>query len=287
MISVVLPTRDGERRVGRAIESILAQTFAELELLVVDNGSDDGTRAVAERYAARDARVRVLVETRRGVAPARNRGLGEARFPWIAVQDDDDVSHPERLAALVEATRRDPRLVLVGSWAAVWSEAEGPREPFHHALTDFDIRLQMRNGPCPFVASSTLFRRDAALAVGGYLDEYFHCDDYCLWTRLLPKGRFGNLPRHLVVYRHQDPRTRPEVAEGQREATKRLMARYFKPLRAPERWWLRRRLARLAPIARAQIALDWPPELVARYGLEAAFTRRAAAPAPEAPLTTA
>lgn len=273
MITVLLSTRNGERSIARAIDSILAQTFRDFELLVVDNASTDGTFAVAQRYAALDPRVRVVHEPVPGLAPARNRGLAEARFGWIALQDDDDVSHPERLASLVAAIRRDPRLVVIGSWAVVWSEPEGLRAPFHHALTDFDLRLQLRRGPCPFIAPSTLFRRDDALAVGGFRDDFFYCDDYCLWARLRERGRFANLPRHLVVYRHQDPATRPEVAVRQCEATQRLLAHYFKPLRAPERWWLRHRLERLRPLAEAQIALDWPPELVQRYQLETAFSR--------------
>jgi glycosyltransferase involved in cell wall biosynthesis len=287
VITVLLSTRNGERTISRAIESVLAQTFRDFELLVVDNASTDGTRALAERYAARDARVRVVHEPVRGLAPARNRGLAEARHGWIALQDDDDVSHPERLEAVAAAVRRDPRLVVVGSWAVVWSEPEGLRAPFHHALTDFDLRLQMRRGPCPFIAASTLFRRDAAIAVGGFRDDFFYCDDYCLWARLQACGRLQNLPRHLVVYRHQDPATRPDVYARQREATARLMARYFKPLGTLERFWLRKRLERLRPLADARIPLDWPPELVHRYRLEDAFSRRLETPFPEACLTTA
>jgi len=287
VITVMLNTRNGEHTVARAIESVLAQSFRDFELLVVDNASSDRTWDIAESYAARDPRVRLVHEPVAGLAPARNRGLAEARFPWIAIQDDDDVSHPERLAALVEATRRDPGLVVVGSWAVVWSEDEGLRAPFHHALTDYDLRLQMRRGPCPFIAASTLYRRDAALAVGGYRADFYYCDDYCLWARLQNRGRLANLPRHLVVYRHQAPSSRPEIAARQREATQRLAAHYFKPLRATERWWLRRRLERLRPLAEARIAIDWPPELVQRYRLEAAFSRRIEPACPEARLTPA
>jgi len=287
VITVMLNTRNGERTIARTIESVLAQTFRAFELLVVDNASTDRTWDIVESYAARDPRVRLVHEPVAGLAPARNRGLAEARFPWIAIQDDDDVSHPERLETLVEATRRDPGLVVVGSWAVVWSESEGLRAPFHHALTDYDLRLQMRRGPCPFIAASTLFRRDAALAVGGYRADFYYCDDYCLWARLQSHGRLRNLPRHLVVYRHQDPASRPDVAARQVEATQRLMAHYFKPLRTHERWWLRKRLERLKPIAEARIAVDWPPELVQRYRLELAFSRRGALAIPQPGLTPA
>jgi len=287
VITVQLNTRNGERTIARAIESVLDQTFRDFELLVVDNASTDGTRAIADHYAARDSRIRVVHEPVSGLASARNRGLTEARGEWIALQDDDDVSHPERLESLVAAVRGDPRLVLVGSWAVVWSEPEGLRAPFHHALTDFDLRLQLRRGPCPFIAASTLFRRDAALAVGGFRDDYFYCEDYCLWARLRHQGRMQNLPRHLVVYRHQDPATRPDVYARQKEATARLMAHYFRPLHALERFWLRRRLERLRPISEARIALDWPPELVQRYRLEDVFSHRVDVPLPDPKLTTA
>lgn len=275
MISVVMPVRNGEGTVARAIRSVLDQTLRDFELLVVDNGSTDDTVEIVRGAEKRDPRVRLLHEPRPGVAGARNRGLEEARFDWIAVHDDDDVSHPDRFAALLARATRDPRIVVLGSWALVLAEDEGMRHPLCHATSDRMIRIQLRQGPCPFVASSVLFRRADALAVGGYLDRYRNCDDYCLWARLAERGRMANVPRHLAVYRHQDPALRPEYARRQAEATVELKARYFRPTSRLEDHALRLalKLARRRGIAR--IARDWPPDLLARYGLAELAARRA------------
>jgi glycosyltransferase involved in cell wall biosynthesis len=275
VISAVMPTRNGEATIGRAIRSVLDQTHRDFELLVVDNGSSDGTCAIVERFAQDDPRVRLLHETRAGAPHARNLGLAQARFPWIAVHDDDDVSHPERFSALLAHVARDPRIVLAGSWALCFDDDAGMRPPFHHATRDALIRIQLRHGPCPFVASSVIYRREAALGAGGYRSEFAHCDDYCLWARLAPLGRMANVPRHLVLYRHQDPSRRPEYARAQAEAAAALKARYFRPISRLEDWRLRffHRGARRR--AEERIALDWPPDLLARHGLRELLARRA------------
>jgi len=269
-----MPTRNGEKTIARAIDSVLGQTWRDFELLVVDNGSTDGTVEIVRAEERRDPRVRLLSEPRPGAPHARNRGLAAARFPWIAVHDDDDVSHPERFAALIERARRDPRLVLLGSWALVIDEDEGMREPLHHATHDRLIRIQLRQGPCPFVASTTLFRREDALAAGGYLDRFAHADDYCLWARLAARGRMANLPRHLLVYRHREPDRRPEYAREQREATVALMAHYFRPTSRLEDHLLRLVDRIDARRARGRIDRDWPPALLARFGLADVAARR-------------
>jgi glycosyltransferase involved in cell wall biosynthesis len=274
MISVVMPSHNGERTIGRSIRSVLDQTHRDFELLVVDNASTDRTAEVVMQAAAGDPRVRIVAEPIRGVAAARNRGLAEARFPWIAVNDDDDVSHPERFAVLLARAARDPRLVIVGGWALCFDEDAGMRDPFHHATSDALIRIQMRNGPCPFVASTVLFCREAALAAGAYTDEFAGSDDYCLWARLRNLGRMANVPRHLALYRHRDPRQRPEYARAQAEATQRLKARYFEPISRFEDWRLRFHMRGAREKAQERIAIDWPPALLERYGLREIFARR-------------
>jgi glycosyltransferase involved in cell wall biosynthesis len=159
MISVILAARNEERLIGRAIRSVLAQTQRELELLVIDNGSTDATIEIAADFARQDPRVRIVHESEPGAYAARNRGVREAAGDLIAIQDADDVSHPERLARLSAHVARHPATVAVGSWALCYSESEGWREPFYHATSDRAIRSQLRVGPAPFIHSAVLFRR--------------------------------------------------------------------------------------------------------------------------------
>lgn len=273
VISVILPTYRGEATLSRAVRSVLEQTVRELELIVVVNGGNEPLRDLAHELARDDDRIRVLFDREAGLPRARMRGLEAAKYPWVALQDDDDVSHPERFGELLAAVTHDPKLVLVGGWAIVHDEAGALREPFHHATRDFDLRLQLRAGPCPWVATTVMFRREDALAVGGFTDRFPRCDDYCLWARLAARGRLANVPRHLAAYRHHDPSLRADYLEEQRRGHVALQAHYFRPLSRLEDQWLRFQMRRLARIARARVAIDWPEELLRRHGLATGDTR--------------
>ena len=107
MISVILPVYNGARTFSRAVESVLGQTFRELEILVIDDGSSDGTAELCDRYAEADARVRVFHQENSGVSMARNKGLSAARGTLIAWIDADDYMEPEMLARLYHALRKE------------------------------------------------------------------------------------------------------------------------------------------------------------------------------------
>src|SRR5690348_10023041 len=103
LVSAIMPVRNGEKFIGRTLESVLGQRYRELEVIVVDDGSTDGTTAIVEEMARRDRRVRLLSMTPGGVARARNFGIANARGILIAPIDADDIWHPEKLARQVEA----------------------------------------------------------------------------------------------------------------------------------------------------------------------------------------
>ena len=156
-VSVVIPVHNGERYLSQAIESVLAQTHRDLELLIVDDGSTDGSRAVAERFARRDARVRVLAQPNRGVAGAGNRGLEEARCEWVARLDADDVFLPGKLkrqVAFCAGTRSEDRRER-------WGLFHQPRGRFLVCERKARLRLPSMTGlvrenrPIYFVNSST------------------------------------------------------------------------------------------------------------------------------------
>ena len=94
VVSVITPAYNAERYIEHTLESALRQTFREFELLVVDDGSTDGTAAIAQRYAEKDARFRVLRQTNRGIAAARNLAMRRARGRYLALLDSDDLWFP-------------------------------------------------------------------------------------------------------------------------------------------------------------------------------------------------
>src|SRR5687767_4726483 len=98
MISVVMPVYNGQRFLARAMDSLLAQSVREFELIVVDDGSTDESPALLDRYARTDARVRVIRGDHAGISAALNRGIADARYGWIARMDADDEALPDRFA---------------------------------------------------------------------------------------------------------------------------------------------------------------------------------------------
>ena len=197
-VSVVLPVRDGERFVREAAESVLAQTLRGLELIVVDDGSADGTSRVLSDLV--DPRLRVLSRPREGLVPALRAGVAEAQAEYVARMDADDVSESERLRRQVEVLERRPRVGMVATWTVVIDEdgAQLRREVLPTEHVDLVRRLLLRN---PFQHGSVLLRRDALEAAGGYRAAYGANEDYDLWRRLARSWELACVPQTLYRYR--------------------------------------------------------------------------------------
>src|SRR5688572_2344250 len=116
-VSVVMPLHNARHYVAKAIESILDQTFADIEFIIVDDGSTDGSDEIALRYAKRDARVRLIRQPNAGVSAASNAGIALARGEFLARMDHDDISISTRLQQQVEYLRANPDCVAVGGQA--------------------------------------------------------------------------------------------------------------------------------------------------------------------------
>jgi len=199
-VSVLMPVRNGAQWLPVAIDSVLAQTLPDFELLVIDDGSTDRTPEIVADYAARDARLRPIRQEALGLVAALNRGLTEARADLIARLDADDLALPERLAQQVAAMDANPRLNLLGSWAEV-IDGEGratgrltpPSEPQH--LRDTLARTN------PFIHSSVMLRADVVRSLGGYRRAFEAAEDYDLWLRLSEHGDMAIASDILVRYR--------------------------------------------------------------------------------------
>src|SRR4051794_13197703 len=122
-VSVVVPTYNQPRLLSETLDGVLAQTFADFEVVVVDDGSTDDTPAVLARYAGRDGRVRVVRQPNAGIGAARNRGLDEARGRYVAPLDHDDLWMPGKLAAQVAFMQAHPACVGV---SVPWAVSSAP-----------------------------------------------------------------------------------------------------------------------------------------------------------------
>jgi Glycosyl transferase family 2 len=187
---------------AQAIESIQDQTLADFEFLILDDGSKRAdTLQTLAHFAAADARIILRKEPHRGLTRTLNRGLAMAQGHWVARQDADDWSAPERLARQAAAFGTAEDLVLCGTNA--WTHQQGGRKLWttHLPRTRGEILKALWRGN-PFVHGSTMFRASAARQVGGYRDEFPCSQDYDFFWRLAQHGGAINLAEPLYHYRY-------------------------------------------------------------------------------------
>jgi hypothetical protein len=198
-ISVVMPVHDGERFLAEAIASILGQTFTSLELIVVDDGSTDGTAAILDREKDRRLRVHRLGQNQ-GITRALNDGCRQARGRFIARMDADDVSVPGRLETQVDYLRSHEDVAVVGSWVQRMDEqgvlGSVQRYPTHPALVAWSMAF-FNSVAHPTV----LMRREALRLEAVYSAEYPRAEDYALFAGLSRTARLANIPEVLLHYR--------------------------------------------------------------------------------------
>ena len=199
-VTVLIGAYNSGATLREAIDAVLAQTVADLELLVLDDGSEDDSAAIAERAAAQDPRVQVLrMGANVGISRSLNAGIEAARASVIAVQDADDVSLPHRLDRQLSLLATRAEIAVVGSRMREVDEAGRELRP-RTAFAAGDVRpVLMRFNPIP--NTSAAFRRDAVLAVGGYDPRYRYAMEYDLWLRLAERHVVHALDEALAIRR--------------------------------------------------------------------------------------
>lgn len=205
-ISVAMSVFNGERFLALAIESVLAQTFGDFEFLILDDGSRDASRTIAESYASRDPRIRVISRENHGLVASLNQLLHEARAPLVARMDADDMCLPNRFARQIAFLAGHPDHGVVGSRTIDIDENGAPYQlnSAEHPLShDAFLRHIDENGPL-LAHPTVMYRRQVVLDAGGYHAAFRHCEDYDLWLRLAHRTRITNLPERLLQYRRSD-----------------------------------------------------------------------------------
>ena len=199
-ITVLMSVYNGAPYLRESIDSILAQTYRDVQFVIVDDGSTDASLSIIRSY--RDPRMLVIAQANQGLAAGLNRGLREAAGAFIARQDQDDVSLPGRLAAQLAYLDAHPRVGVVGT-SVIRLHADGRpfgvvRGPSASLLLQW--RLLFLN---PFVHSSVMIRRAALDDVGAYTTDPSRQppEDYELWSRLAQRWELGMVPRRLHCYR--------------------------------------------------------------------------------------
>jgi glycosyltransferase involved in cell wall biosynthesis len=200
-LSVLMPVRNGEKYLGEAIESTLAQTFTDFELLVLDDGSSDSTRDILASYARRDPRVRVIAREQKGLVASLNELLSHAQGQFVARMDADDICLRDRFARQVQFLRDHRDVVCVGGNVDVIDDEGRFLTTFHYARDDEEIQEANLIGRTSICHPSAVMRREALLSVHGYDDEFALAEDLDLWLRLGEVGKLANVEETVLRYR--------------------------------------------------------------------------------------
>ncbi len=191
-ISIILPTYNGARTISRSIASVLSQTYADWELIIVSDGSADNTAALVDAFSQKDQRILFTMnEKNLGIQKTLNKGIAISKGKYIARIDDDDAwTDPSKLSAQAAFLESNPDYVLVGTDAFVVNE-QGDRLSVNiMPKTDDEIRSKLLSKNC-FLHSTIFARKSAIEKAGGY--RTFRSEDYDLWLRLGLLGKMANL----------------------------------------------------------------------------------------------
>jgi glycosyltransferase involved in cell wall biosynthesis len=202
-LTVLLPVYNGEKYLSETIESVLSQSFANFEFVIIDDGSQDRTSHILDSYARHDDRLRLLRHDNQGAGYSLNRGLHEAKGDLIAQIGADDIALPGRFEKQVKFLRDNPDYVLVGAQLRIIDSNGRGIGVRKYPTTDRELRnrLLMYN---PFGAPSVMYRREEALAAGSFTSRFWACEDYDFVLRLAKLGKVANLAEPLTSYRLHD-----------------------------------------------------------------------------------
>ncbi|PIW30994.1 MAG: hypothetical protein COW30_00820 [Rhodospirillales bacterium CG15_BIG_FIL_POST_REV_8_21_14_020_66_15] len=200
-VSVLMSVLNGEAYLAEAIDSVLAQTFEDFEFLIVDNASTDGTAAIIAAYDDKRI-VHLRNPDTLNLSQSLNKGLAAARGDYIARLDADDIAMPERLEKQARFLAAHPDVALVASaWTDFGDGVPLPGTPGPVPPPDHDALVSALARSSILAHSSIMFRRQAALDIGGYDEAYAYCMDYLLYFRLAETHGLAALPEPLVAVR--------------------------------------------------------------------------------------
>lgn len=199
LITVLLPVYNAQAYVARAIESILQQDFHDFELLILNDGSTDGSEEIIKGF--KDERIRYVCHANIGLAATLNKGIELAKGLYIARQDNDDISLPGRLGAQVGYFEKHPNCVLLGTAAEIIDQAGQSTGRYHrHSCESAELKFDLLFNN-PFVHSTVMFRKADVLKAGAYYTGKEVFEDYALWSNMAKLGEINNLPEVYLQYR--------------------------------------------------------------------------------------
>ena len=226
-ISILIATRDRAHLIGRAIESVLKQTFTDWEIIVADDASTDNTREIIDKLAMTNSKIKYLnSNTNVGIARISNKALREAKGEYIAILDDDDYwSDSDKLKKQVEFLEKNQEYIGVGGGVIVVDKNNKELFRYLKPETDDQIRKKMLFDN-PMANSATLFRRSVAEKVGLYDESLRYSADRDFWLKIGLIGKLYNFPEYFTYYLMAGQNTSIVKMRDHLNSSLRAMRRY-------------------------------------------------------------
>lgn len=223
VISVALPVYNGGQYLAEAIDSILAQTFADFELIIIDDGSTDNSLQVLRNYQKRDARIRLIARENRNLATTLNDIIDLARGKWIARMDQDDIALPHRFERQLEWLK-ETGADISGSWVQRFGSSD--KRLVRLRQTDEAIKMEMLF--CSPFAHPTVMMRTVLVKQLRYDSAWEKAEDYDLWQRAAEAGwKMTNVPEVLLLYRVHTAQISTKTAPLQQQLGQGIRRRYW------------------------------------------------------------
>jgi cellulose synthase/poly-beta-1,6-N-acetylglucosamine synthase-like glycosyltransferase len=227
-LSVICCVFNGAAYLKEALASLFQQSFADFECIVVDDGSTDDTPRILRDCA--DPRLAVISQSNAGLTRSLNRALAVARGEYVARQDADDVSAPERFAKQVSYLSENPHVALLGTGIRVIDEHGRKVRDYLYPADDAGLRRALLERFNPLPHSSVMFRRAAVEALGGWDERFVKSQDYELYLRLIEHHQVASLREPLVSVRYR-PDSLYSAGEAGEQLKYALMAHALAALR--------------------------------------------------------
>lgn len=228
--TVLLPVYNGEKYLVESLDSLLAQSYADFEILAINDASTDGSARILEDYARRDRRIRILTQaSNRGLIETLTLGVETSQANYIFRHDGDDRAHPDRIAASLAYLRKNPETVILGS-SMNRIRADGRllgTQRFPERDPEIRWQFLFRN---PFAHSTVAFHRETARKLGGYAKSAKHAEDYNLWTRMAGVGKLANLTEVYCDYRVHDENITSKNTNEMNAASARIGSAWLQKL---------------------------------------------------------
>lgn len=227
VFSIVLCTYNAEAYLDQCIQSLLSQTFSDFELIIVDDGSSDGTLRYLK--GIKDQRIRLIeLGSNHGLIYARTKGFSEAGGRYIAIMDADDIAHPQRLEEQLSVFQTQD-VDVCGSFHISLDNATGKRRARKSPISDSDIRALLTIY-CPICNPSASVKTEI-VRKNAYNTEYTHAEDYGLWCDIAANGgKFYNIPRPLLTYRLHAGQVSKLKKETALNSFRKIQARYVEKI---------------------------------------------------------